>query len=170
MPGSLGEMKPTCAQWLLCVLCLSPACKPEVGDSSAIGPIEAWNAWLEDGDKRLKYCKMAASPFAFFRGTAHLYWDRYGEDPRLDVLGAADTVTVIQGDAHVLNFGAFDDDRGEVVYDLNDFDESVLADVQLDVWRFAASIALMDDQATIAMRLTTPPQLAGHFLAAVQHR
>jgi uncharacterized protein (DUF2252 family) len=47
------------------------------------------------------------------------------------------------GDVHVGNIGAFDDGADEVVFDLNDYDESVLADYQLDLWRLAVSVELL---------------------------
>ncbi len=105
--------------------------------------IEAWNHDLSAADRAAKYCKMAESPFAFFRGTDHLFWADLAHDARLDEFGSSATRTVIQGDLHVANIGAFDDDRGVVVYDLNDFDEALVADYQYDLWRAATSITLV---------------------------
>jgi uncharacterized protein (DUF2252 family) len=64
-------------------------------------------------------------------------------DARLDELGRPDTVTWLQGDLHAENYGTFHDDEGTIVYDLNDFDESVVADYQYDVWRMATSLVLV---------------------------
>ncbi|MBI5513701.1 MAG: DUF2252 family protein [Deltaproteobacteria bacterium] len=108
------------------------------------------NAPLEATARRQKYEAMRASPFAFFRGSAHLFHrDAFGgpsEAPgplRRSPFAAPDAVTWVLGDAHTANFGAFDDDRGQVVYDLNDFDEAWVASYVLDVWRLATSVALV---------------------------
>ena len=108
----------------------------------AIVAIEAANAGLRDQDRRAKYCKMAASPFAFYRGTNHLFWRDLAGDPRFARFGNARTRTWLLGDAHVDNIGFYDNDEGTVVYDLNDFDEVVIADYQWDLWRMATSIVL----------------------------
>ncbi|NCG19373.1 MAG: DUF2252 domain-containing protein [Rhodobacterales bacterium] len=133
---------------LLIVLC---ACVPDepvpdFTEDSSVPDIEAWNAWQSDNDKQRKYCKMSESPYAFFRGTNHLWWTDLGEDERLLEFGNPQTATWIQGDAHVLNYGSFDDNLGNVVYDLNDFDEAVIFDHQMDVWRLATSMVLLSDQ------------------------
>ncbi len=134
----------------LLLLFLIAGCGPKpvddtIGDPSVLPDIERWNEWLEPGDLQRKYCKMSQSPYAFFRGTAHLYWKDLGKDKRLLQFGSDQTVIWLQGDSHVQNFGSFDDDQLEVVYDLNDFDEAVLADYQLDIWRLATSILLKAD-------------------------
>jgi len=41
------------------------------------------------------------------------------------------------------NTGSFDDDQGDIVYAINDFDEAVIGDYQLDVWRLAVSLTLV---------------------------
>lgn len=108
----------------------------------AINEIENWNASLSTGDKEAKYCKMSSSAFSFFRGTNHLFWKAFTDDSRLQTFGNEKTRVWVQGDAHIYNFGAFDDDQGKIVYALNDFDESTIADYQYDVWRMAVSLVL----------------------------
>ena len=90
-----------------------------------------------------KYCKMAASPFVFYRGTAHLFWADFADDWRANRFGGRRTRTWLQGDAHAENMGAFNDQEGNLVYGLNDFDESVIGDYQYDLWRFAVSLVLV---------------------------
>jgi uncharacterized protein (DUF2252 family) len=107
-----------------------------------VAEIEAWNAELSEADRAAKYCKMADSPFGFFRGTNHLYWADFADDPRLDEYGNSNTKVWIQGDLHPLNFGSYLDDEGELVYGLNDFDESLVADYQYDLWRMGVGIVL----------------------------
>ncbi len=105
--------------------------------------IETFNARFEPLDRAAKYCKMAQDPYSFFRGTAHIFFTDVSQDPRRERFSTEDTITWIQGDMHAQNFGAFDDDRGVVVYDLNDFDDAIVADYQLDVWRLATSLELL---------------------------
>lgn len=113
------------------------------GDRDVIAMIAAWNRSLSASDRDAKYCKMAGSAFAFFRGTNHLFWADLAGDSRLDRFASAATRTFLQGDLHAANLGAFDDDRGDVVYDLDDFDEALIGDYQYDVWRMAISMALI---------------------------
>ena len=93
-----------------------------------------------------KYCKMSCSPFAFYRATDSLLWRDLTGDFRMKEFGNSKTKTWLTGDQHVDNFGAFANSKGEIVFDLNDFDESVIADYQYDLWRMAASIVLVEDQ------------------------
>jgi len=108
--------------------------------------IDGWNTWVNYWDRQTKYGKMRVTAYAFYRGTAQLYWRDFANDPRLRTFGNARTTTWLEGDAHVYNFGAFCDDRGELIYGLNDFDESIVADYQLDLWRLAVSLVLVARQ------------------------
>jgi uncharacterized protein (DUF2252 family) len=107
-----------------------------------VAEIDAANAGLSVGDRARKYCEMAAGPLPFYRGSNHLFWSDLAGDARLRVFGGARTRIWVQGDAHTENYGAFQDDDGTVIYDLDDFDEAVIANYQYDVWRMAVSIAL----------------------------
>src|SRR5687768_6801232 len=91
---------------------------------------------------RRKFRKMAASPFAFYRGSACLFY--------ADVDGAADpflderTSRVwIHGDLHAENFGTYMNSAGILVFNVNDFDEAYVGPFTWDLKRFAASIALI---------------------------
>jgi len=79
---------------------------------------------------------MCKSPFAFFRGTAHLFWEdvaaRSPALPRGPLVWAS-------GDLHFENFGSFQGDNGLSYFDLNDFDEAALAPATWEVARFVAS-------------------------------
>jgi len=57
--------------------------------------------------------------------------------------GSAATRTWLNGNLHADNTGVFDDDQGQLVFALNDFDEAVIGDYQLDVWRLATSLVLV---------------------------
>lgn len=103
--------------------------------------IDFWNNAINYWDRRTKDAKMKPSAYAFYRGTAPLYWFDFGEDERLTKFGNEHTTTWLSGDYHAYNAGSFD--GNPVVYGLNDFDESVVADYQLDLWRLAISIVLI---------------------------
>ena len=91
---------------------------------------------------RTKFRKMAADPFAFYRGSACLFYadmatleDRWSDERTSRVW--------IQGDLHAENFGTYMDGEGRIVFDVNDFDEAYLGHVSWDLRRFAASFALL---------------------------
>jgi uncharacterized protein (DUF2252 family) len=112
--------------------------------SVVVTEITSANAQLPAAIRAEKLGLMRASPLAFFRGSNHLFWKDFGNSPQLATYGgASSTRTWLSGDAHTDNLGSFDDDQGDVVYALNDFDESVLGDYQLDVWRLAVSVVLV---------------------------
>lgn len=109
-----------------------------------VGAILARTADLPPDVEQYKLCRMAEGPFPFYRATAHLYYDDlFGLPERQSFAGP---VTWLSGDAHPHNLGAFDDDEGQVVFDLNDFDESFIGDAQLDLWRLAAGAALLAEE------------------------
>ncbi len=125
------------------LLTLALACCGGAQARDAVQAVDDWNAGLNAADRDAKYCKMSQSPFRFFRGSNHLFWSDLAGDSRLASFTSANTRTWIQGDLHTDNFGSYDDDNGDVVYALNDFDESLIADYQYDVWRMATSLVLV---------------------------
>ncbi|MBP0450291.1 DUF2252 domain-containing protein [Kitasatospora sp. RG8] len=96
---------------------------------------------------RVKFRKMAASAFAFYRGTAGLYYadltsspfDAYGT-PFLDERTSR---VWIHGDLHAENFGTYLNSEGRLVFNVNDFDEAYVGAFTWDVQRLAASLALI---------------------------
>ncbi|MFD3479633.1 DUF2252 domain-containing protein [Streptomyces sp. NPDC058695] len=80
--------------------------------------------------------RMAATPFAFLRGSAGLMAHDLAQTP-VTGIGAQ-----ICGDAHAANFGLYADARGGLVIDLNDFDETVHGPWEWDVKRLATSLVL----------------------------
>ncbi|WP_414639057.1 DUF2252 domain-containing protein [Actinophytocola sp.] len=91
---------------------------------------------------RRKFRKMASAPFAFYRGTACLFYADMAEDA--DPWADERTSRVwIQGDLHAENFGTYMDSSGTLVFDVNDFDEAYLGCFTWDLKRLAASVALM---------------------------
>ena len=105
--------------------------------------IEKNNRDLSAADRQQKYDIMAESPYRFFRGTSHLFWQDMFNDWRFSLFGGVPgSQTWIQGDAHVYNFGAFANHDGDVIYGLDDFDDAVVSDYQYDLWRLAVSLVL----------------------------
>ena len=91
---------------------------------------------------RVKYRKMAMDPFAFYRGTACLFYaDVTGRDD--DWVDDRSGGIWIHGDLHAENFGTYMDSDGRLVFDVNDFDEAYIGHFTWDLQRFAASLALM---------------------------
>ncbi|MCK8433699.1 DUF2252 domain-containing protein [Streptomyces sp. D2-8] len=80
--------------------------------------------------------RMAATPFAFLRGSAGLMAHDLARTPMTGIRAQ------ICGDAHAANFGLYGDARGGLVIDLNDFDETVLGPWEWDLKRLAASLVL----------------------------
>lgn len=101
------------------------------------------NRDLDATARKRKFAAMAESPYRFFRGSSHLFWQDMYHDWRFVLFGGvASTQTWIQGDAHVYNFGAFANHEGEVIYGLDDFDDAIVSDYQYDLWRLAISLVL----------------------------
>lgn len=84
----------------------------------------------------VRFGRMVASPFAFYRGAALVMAN--------DLAGTPVTGWLAQGcgDAHLDNFGAFGTEQGSLVFDVNDFDEAYPAPWEWDVKRLAASAVL----------------------------
>jgi len=80
--------------------------------------------------------RMAESPFAFFRGAARVMADD------LAATENSGLITQLCGDAHLANFGAFGTPERRLVFDLNDFDETLPGPFEWDVKRLAASMAV----------------------------
>jgi uncharacterized protein (DUF2252 family) len=97
-----------------------------------------FNEGRKPGRVRLKLKRMAADPFAFFRGADHLYAEAW---PGLKPPDAGPAIPIC-GDLHLENFGAYRDDDGEFLYDITDFDEAVVAPCSVDLVRCATSILL----------------------------
>jgi uncharacterized protein (DUF2252 family) len=84
----------------------------------------------------IRHGRMAASPFAFFRGAAYVMAS--------DLAGTPRSGFIVQtcGDAHLSNFGGFASPERDLIFDVNDFDETLPGPWEWDVKRLAASIAI----------------------------
>ena len=100
--------------------------------------IQRFNAGRRADLLARKYQKMRASPFAFLRGTCHLFYDRLAAAHDLK----KSPIVWVCGDLHLENFGSYKGDNRQVYFDLNDFDESALAPAAWELARVLASIEL----------------------------
>lgn len=84
----------------------------------------------------IRYGRMSSSPFAFYRGSASVMASDLAATPRTGVeLQAC-------GDAHLMNFGLFATPERNLVFDLNDFDETAPGPWEWDLKRLAASVVV----------------------------
>jgi len=84
----------------------------------------------------LRHERMAESPFAYYRGTPAVMAFDLASTPRSDIMVQA------SGDAHLSNFGLFASPERTLVFDSNDFDETLPGPWEWDVKRLAASIVI----------------------------
>ncbi|HWM37344.1 MAG TPA: DUF2252 domain-containing protein [Streptomyces sp.] len=98
---------------------------------------------------QVKFRKMAASAFAFYRGTACLFYadataaDQQGSTHTGPFLDERTGKVWIHGDLHAENFGTYMDANGRLTFNVNDFDEAFVGPFTWDLQRFAASVALL---------------------------
>jgi len=95
---------------------------------------------LQDQDKTrlqqlvpIKYGRMLESPFAFFRGSAVVMASDLADTP------VSGIQSILCGDAHLSNFGVFASPERQMVFDINDFDETYPGPWEWDLKRLAAS-------------------------------
>jgi uncharacterized protein (DUF2252 family) len=107
---------------------------PQRRDSTAL--IEAQNSnrlqWLIPERRK----RMSESPLAFFRGAAAVMADDLAPRPRSGL-----TVQLC-GDAHLANFGTYASPERQLVFDVNDFDETIAGPFEWDVKRLVASVRI----------------------------
>ncbi len=86
----------------------------------------------------IRYGRMLASPFAFYRGAALIMASDLSGTPRSGLTAQ------ICGDAHLSNFGVFGSPERRLVFDCNDFDETNPGPWEWDVKRLAASVVVAE--------------------------
>ena len=84
----------------------------------------------------IRYGRMASSPFAFFRGAAAVMAMDLATTP------ASGLRVQVCGDAHLVNFGIYNSPERRLMFDLNDFDETLPGPWEWDVKRLAASLVV----------------------------
>jgi uncharacterized protein (DUF2252 family) len=84
----------------------------------------------------IRYSRMMASPFAFLRGAAVVMAHDLAGTPKTGIQAQ------LCGDAHLLNFGAYASPERALLFDLNDFDETLPGPWEWDIKRLAASFVV----------------------------
>lgn len=123
-----------------------------------LNQIESYNAGRIPELLQMKYTSMRQDVFRFYRGTAHLF---YHFLPKYDVVYDAPNAWIC-GDLHFENFGSFKGDNGLVYFDINDFDEALLAPCLFDVARFLVSLRLIAELSNLSLEDTE--KLCEYFL------
>ncbi len=112
--------------------------------------VEDYNTGLLPAKVARKYKLLIDNPFCFFRGTNHLFYEDLSEAGI-----SASPACWICGDLHIENFGSYKGDNRLVYFDLNDFDESILAPAGWELVRVISSILVAFD----AMKITNKEAL-----------
>jgi uncharacterized protein (DUF2252 family) len=109
-----------------------------------------------------KVARMAEGPFAFFRGTFHLFARDVlaGVSAALPLLTGSGLEMDLVGDIHSENYGTFKADDGEIHYDINDFDETTTGRFDFDVCRLATSLFLAARERQDSLEQAVPVPLA----------
>ena len=106
--------------------------------ASVVKKVVAYNAGMPANLHDLKWKALQESPFRFFRGTDHIFAGdfvkAYKYKPKVKAW--------ICGDLHFENFGTFKGENRLVYFDINDFDEAILAGPEPELTRFMSSIVI----------------------------
>ena len=122
-----------------------------------------YNTGREPERLALKYRAMCRSPFGFFRGTAHLFW----EDARAAHLSLPDGPPAWAcGDLHLENFGSYRGSNRLAYFDLNDFDEAALGPATWELARLVTSLYVAAP--SLGLDRADATELARCFLTAYQ--
>src|ERR1700742_640237 len=103
--------------------------------------LTAFNEGLLPDKVQMKYEAMSENAFRFFRGTCHLFYEDLAVAEPLPLSPLA----WICGDLHIENFGSYKGDNKLVYFDLNDFDEALLAPASYETVRMVTSIFIAFD-------------------------
>ncbi|WP_211441546.1 DUF2252 domain-containing protein [Collimonas humicola] len=103
--------------------------------------IQEYNAGRDPQRLQLKYKNIRNDPFTFLRGTCHLFYERL---PYSGLMRSA-PLAWICGDMHLENFGSYKGDNRLAYFDMNDFDEAVLAPASWELVRFLTSVLIAAD-------------------------
>ncbi len=106
------------------------------GRARALSILQAQDANRLQDLVPIRYGRMLATPFTFLRGSAAVMAADLAAGPRTDI-----TVQLC-GDAHLSNFGMFSSPERRLVFDVNDFDETLPGPFEWDVKRLAASVVV----------------------------
>ncbi len=133
------------------------------GDRDVIGMLEQSNEGRLRHLTPIRYGRMLRNPFAFLRGAPAVM--------AADLAGTPATGLAVQacGDCHLVNFGVFASPERRLVFDINDFDETLRATWEWDVKRLAASFVVaarvngFPDDRCAAVAVRTAASYRGHM-------
>jgi uncharacterized protein (DUF2252 family) len=109
---------------------------PATDRPDPVGLLEEQNRTREPDLVPVRHGRMLVSPFTFYRGAATIM------AADLDGTPTAGLQVQLCGDAHLSNFGAFASPERRLLFDLNDFDETLPGPFEYDVKRLAASFTV----------------------------
>jgi uncharacterized protein (DUF2252 family) len=124
--------------------------KPADNRRDPLSVLDAQNAMRVPELVPIRYGRMVASPFAFYRGAAAVMAADLAPLPRTGL------EVQLCGDAHLTNFGGFASPERDLIFDVNDFDETIRGPFEWDVKRLAASL----DVAARGQSFADPDRLA----------
>src|ERR1700757_3378530 len=110
--------------------------RPAADRPDPVGLLEQQDRTREADLVPVRHGRMMVSPFTFYRGAAKIMAVDLKDTP------AAGLRTQLCGDAHLSNFGMFASPERRLVFDLNDFDETLPGPFEYDVKRMAASFLI----------------------------
>src|SRR5215471_17095018 len=110
--------------------------RPATDRPDPVALLEAQNLTREPALVPVRHGRMMVSPFTFYRGAAKIMAADLAETP------VAGLEAQLCGDAHLSNFGAFASPERRLLFDLNDFDETLPGPFEYDVKRMAASFTI----------------------------
>src|SRR6201986_2105833 len=106
--------------------------EPAADRRNPVDLLEEQNADREPDLVPVRHGRMMVSPFTFYRGAARVMAEDLKDTP------TAGLIVQLCGDAHLLNFGVYGSPERRLVFDLNDFDETLPGPFEYDVKRLAA--------------------------------
>ncbi len=109
---------------------------PAADRPDPVSLLEAQNETREPDLVPVRHGRMMVSPFTFYRGAAKIMAADLKDTPR------AGLNVQLCGDAHLSNFGVFASPERRLLFDVNDFDETLTGPFEYDVMRMAASFAI----------------------------
>src|SRR3954470_10606846 len=109
---------------------------PAADRPDPVGLLEEQNVTREADLVPVRHGRMMVSPFTFYRGAAKIMAADLKDTP------TAGLTVQLCGDAHLSNFGMFASPERALVFDLNDFDETLPGPFEYDVKRMAASFTI----------------------------
>src|SRR3954471_566141 len=110
--------------------------RPVADRPDPVALLDEQNRTREQDLVPVRHGRMMASPFTFYRGAAAVMAADLSETP------TAGRDAQLCGDAHLSNFGAFASPERKLLFDLNDFDETLPGPFEYDVKRMAASFTI----------------------------